>query len=795
MKRLIYLLVLLPSLLSGQVLYKGKPVYYQGKPLVSDKNRTPLPLPSCNDGILNGDETGIDCGGSCAACPGEPTATISVSPLSANESVGSVTFSIAFDIANIGAATVVNYIVSGGATSGTDYTALSGTVTIADGQTTSNITVNITNDVVAESEETIVITLTSGVGYALGSPVSATFTIIDDDDAIAVCTPDPSPTSVTTLSGLTGATPGETLQINGNINASGATFAANLIIVSGTGTISGSNINLNNACVYNDYGQIFESSVTFISRYDNSRLSPETFGADGSDGIADDAALVSLITNSQYAIGQTGAVYIKNEESVLFPVDGSGTGIFDWDMNESTVRTTSAAALSHDNTDLSSKKYLFEIRDIGVKITNGEFDGQDLASRCFFLRDVASYDFQNVNVHNYYAPPGAKIRGMGFLIEVDDTFTGGQIINSVIDSIGAASDAITNNTPYGYSKGILIEVATENNVQHLIQGNTISNIYGDDAEGFHATHRYLYDYNHNTNLMDFVIDNNNFINCARRAIKVFLSHTQITNNIIESVTNAEDYNNNHASMVQVFSVKSGQAIRDVNVTGNTIRIRGDSNNNPFGINDATDCLIENNVFESNYVAYDRGISFAVGDSQGGLYSGDLSNTVIFRNNTITNLYIRLLQLYDPINGGFVFESNTINLNIDRYVNGWYGTFLLVDLSGDSQPYTISNTTINVNMTYNAGNLFSGVFVSLGANMKNLTLNNVDINYTGSFRPTYPFARIGTPGYTPSFDSTNSITNCDLTGDVGTNAIYVYGTPKNPVITNSFGDGATILTVE
>lgn len=610
-------------------------------------------------------------------------------------------------------------------------------------------------------------------------------------DTIAVCTPDPSPTSVTNLAGLTGATPGETVQINGTISATGATFAANLIIVAGTGTISGTNINLNNACVYNDYNQIFTNTATFTSRYSNSRLSPETFGADGTDAIADDIALATLINQSQYAIGSPTSVYIKNDETVFTGL----TGVFDWNMNGCVVRTTSAAGLSHTNDDTSNKKYLFEFDNMPIKITNGEFDGQNLASRCFYFNEVDSYDIQNVNVHNFYAPPSAKVRGIAFLIEAADNFTGGQILNSTIDSIGAASDGIANNTPYGYAKGILLEVASANNVNHLIQGNTISNVYGDDAEGFHNTHRYLYTYDHTTNLMNFTINNNNFIGCARRALKLFLSNAQVTNNVFESVTTAEDFSGQQASLVQAFSVQAGQALHDVDITGNTFRILGDSNNNPFGINDATDCNITNNVFESSYIAYDRGIVFGVGDTQGGLYSGDLSNTVVFQNNTITNLYIRLLAIYDPISGGFVFDTNTINLNVDRYVNGWYSAITLIDLSGDSQAYTFSNVTINVNQSYNAGNLFSGVFTSLGANVKNLTLTNVDINYTGAFLPTYPFARIGTPGYTPSFDGTNSITNCDITGDSGTNAIYVYGTPKTPVITNSFGDGATAITVE
>lgn len=577
--------------------------------------------------------------------------------------------------------------------------------------------------------------------------------------------------------------------IETSFDCNSCTFAENLTIETAGGVIGGSNINLNGAYIVNTFKQVFATNTTFTNVYNKSRLSPETFGANGSDAIADDDALVTLIMQSEYAIGQRSAVYIKNRESVIH----MRTGRFDWDMDLSTVRTTSAANLSHDNTDNSSKKYLFEIRDIDVRITNGEFDGQNAASRCFYFRGVSSYDVQNVNVHNYYAPPNAKVRGIGFLIEADDNFKGGQILNSTIANIGAASDGIVNNTPYGYAKGILIEVGTGINATHLLKGNTVSNIYGDDAEGFHNTHKYLFDYNHSTNKMNFVIDDNKFIGCSRRALKIFLSNAQISNNTFESVTTAEDYSGNHASLVQVFSVKQGQAVRNVNILNNLFSIKGESNNNPFGINDATDCLIEGNTFQSNHIAYDRGIVFAVGDTQGGLYSGDLSDTVIFRNNTITNLYIRLLQVYDAINGGFIFDNNTINLEIDRYINGWFGAITLIDYSGDSEPYKFSNTTININQTYDLGNLFSGSFVSLGANPKNVTFDNVKVNYSGNYLPTNPFAKIGTPGYSSNFDETNKIINCTLSGALGTGAIDVTGGNANVLIQNSFGDGSTPLT--
>jgi uncharacterized repeat protein (TIGR01451 family) len=80
-------------------------------------------------------------------------------------------------------ATVISYSAGGTATSGSDYTALSGTVTIAAGQTTATITIPVINDVAVEGNESVVLTLTSvSSGLAtLGTPVTATNTIFDND--------------------------------------------------------------------------------------------------------------------------------------------------------------------------------------------------------------------------------------------------------------------------------------------------------------------------------------------------------------------------------------------------------------------------------------------------------------------------------------------------------------------------------------------------------------------------------------------------------------------------------------
>ena len=82
--------------------------------------------------------------------------------------------------------TVIAYNVSGSATSGTDYTALSGTVTVTAGQTTATISVPVIDDSLVEGNETVIVTLTgvtSGVASLSATPsdLTATNTLGDDD--------------------------------------------------------------------------------------------------------------------------------------------------------------------------------------------------------------------------------------------------------------------------------------------------------------------------------------------------------------------------------------------------------------------------------------------------------------------------------------------------------------------------------------------------------------------------------------------------------------------------------------
>jgi len=73
----------------------------------------------------------------------------------------------------------VTYTVGGTATNGTDYTSLSGSVTIPAGAGSATITVTPIADSLAEGDETVVVTLSANPNYGLGAANSATVTIAD----------------------------------------------------------------------------------------------------------------------------------------------------------------------------------------------------------------------------------------------------------------------------------------------------------------------------------------------------------------------------------------------------------------------------------------------------------------------------------------------------------------------------------------------------------------------------------------------------------------------------------------
>ncbi len=111
-----------------------------------------------------------------------PTLSIAATTPTATETDSTPgTFRITSDV-KATAALTVNYTVSGTATNGVDYTRLLGTATIATGQTSVDVLLTPVDDVLAEGNETVSLTLATGTGYATNATKSAaTVTVIDNE--------------------------------------------------------------------------------------------------------------------------------------------------------------------------------------------------------------------------------------------------------------------------------------------------------------------------------------------------------------------------------------------------------------------------------------------------------------------------------------------------------------------------------------------------------------------------------------------------------------------------------------
>ena len=113
-----------------------------------------------------------------------PTASFALASQSVDEGSGTHDVEVRLDPAPSTDITLA-YTVTGTATSGTDYTALSGTLSVPKGATTATVPVAVIDDSVHESSETLVLTLTAGEGYAVGNPDTHTLTIVDDEPTVA----------------------------------------------------------------------------------------------------------------------------------------------------------------------------------------------------------------------------------------------------------------------------------------------------------------------------------------------------------------------------------------------------------------------------------------------------------------------------------------------------------------------------------------------------------------------------------------------------------------------------------
>jgi len=175
-----------------------------------------ITIPIIDDTVFEGNEnfsvhlTGVTGGASLSVPTSAIVSILENDPIPAAGSVqfSGATYSVAEDAGGLlvtvtrvggssGAITVGYASSDGTAVAGDDYTAVSGSLTFADGVTSQTITIPILDDSIQESEEAFSLHLQDmGTGAVLGVPGAATITIIDNNDPpLPSSNPSPPPSS------------------------------------------------------------------------------------------------------------------------------------------------------------------------------------------------------------------------------------------------------------------------------------------------------------------------------------------------------------------------------------------------------------------------------------------------------------------------------------------------------------------------------------------------------------------------------------------------------------------------
>ncbi|MFH1146904.1 MAG: Calx-beta domain-containing protein, partial [Pseudomonadota bacterium] len=184
--------------------------------------------------------------------PPEPTVTIEASDPTGTEPFRGPVDRGAFLVkrtGDISTAITVNYSVGADstATSAVDYQALSGSVVIPARRADALIYVVPLNDTTDEPDETVIVTLGTGTGYNLGTDLTATVTIVDNDETPVVTIEASDPTGAEPFRGpvdrgvfLIKRTPNNGLPLTVNYSVSGtAANGTDYAMLSGSVTIPG----------------------------------------------------------------------------------------------------------------------------------------------------------------------------------------------------------------------------------------------------------------------------------------------------------------------------------------------------------------------------------------------------------------------------------------------------------------------------------------------------------------------------------------------------------------------------
>ncbi|HEX3022559.1 MAG TPA: Calx-beta domain-containing protein [Lachnospiraceae bacterium] len=228
---------------------------------------------------------------------GPGTFQFSPTSVTAGEGAGSSALTVTRTDGSTGAVTV-DYAVTGGtATEGSDFEAVSGTLSFADGDTSKTIPVNILPDTMMESDETVEVTLSNAsAGTLHGTDSKATVTITDDDSRVEL-----SPAAISYQEGNT------------------ATFVVSRLgVMTGTVTVDYA-VNDVTASAYFDYsGSLFNGTLTFAPGEAMKQITITLNDDDLCEGDETVEVTLSNVTgDASLGINSIGTLTILDRDSVL----------------------------------------------------------------------------------------------------------------------------------------------------------------------------------------------------------------------------------------------------------------------------------------------------------------------------------------------------------------------------------------------------------------------------------------------------------------------------------------------
>ncbi|MCF8274575.1 MAG: HYR domain-containing protein, partial [Flavobacteriaceae bacterium] len=380
-------------------------------------------------------------------------------------------------------ATTVSYTIGGTATGGTDYTALSGTVTIPSGSTSATIDVAVLDDFVLESSETVIVTIdaiTSGdADVSIDTNNDEATVTISDNDAASLSISDVNVTegnsAVFTLT-LTGEVQGGFTIDYATADATaeaGSDYTSN----SNTLTFAGTDTESQTITVATTDDVLLELSETFEVNLSSISNALVNFDAQAIGTITDNdaaALTVSDITvtegdNVVFTVTLTGAV--QGGFSIDYATaDGSAVVSDDYTTESGTLTFTGTSLESYAVTVATTEDAIAEAQESFTlnlsNITNTlvTYDAQAIGT-------ITDDDTLTISIADNAITETEGVQSSNFLVTMS-----GEAQQDVVLSFATTAGTATAGSDYIAQTGVLVTIpsgSTSVNIPVTILGDII----------------------------------------------------------------------------------------------------------------------------------------------------------------------------------------------------------------------------------------------------------------------------------------------------------------------------------